>query len=148
MKIYVIDENDFETAGQVIDSAYSSYDTPVITKETIMSKAIDVDTSNLINYEKLPEYNTKLPFEQQLINDCKPFYQSEVSDFIKQELAKQNKPLEMIYVGFSRPDCESWYECPKCKARYGSWSFINGTVTVTDGKFKCHKCETILYVPK
>ena len=43
MKVYIIDENDFQTVGQVIDSAYSGYDTPVITKETIMSKAIDVE---------------------------------------------------------------------------------------------------------
>ena len=33
------------------------------------------------------------------MDDRKPFYQNEVSDFIKQELAKQNAPLEMIYVG-------------------------------------------------
>lgn len=71
MKVYIIDENDFETVGQVIDSDYSGYDTPVITKETIMSKAIDVDTSNLINYEKLSEFNTKLPTEQYLIDSCK-----------------------------------------------------------------------------
>lgn len=49
MKVYIVDENDFQTAGQVIGSTYSGYDTPVITKETIMSKAIDVDTSNLNN---------------------------------------------------------------------------------------------------
>jgi len=44
MKVYIIDENDFQTVGEVIDSAYSGYDTPVITKETIMSKAINFDT--------------------------------------------------------------------------------------------------------
>lgn len=82
------------------------------------------------------------------MDDYKPLYRNEISDFIKQELAKQNAPLEMDYIGYSSHDAESWYECPKCKVHYGSWSFINGTVTVTDGKFKCHKCGTILYVPK
>jgi hypothetical protein len=78
----------------------------------------------------------------------KPFYQDEVSDFIKQELAKQNNPLDLIYTGFSPHDCESWYKCPKCEEQYGSWSFVNGGVTITDGKFKCRKCGTILYEPK
>lgn len=82
------------------------------------------------------------------MDNYKAFCQNEVSDFIKQELAKQNDPLRMNYIGYSSHDDESWYECPKCKAHYGSWSFINGSVTVTDGKFKCHECGTILYVPK
>lgn len=50
----------------------------------------------------------------------KPFYQDEVSDFIKQELAKQNNPLNLIHIGFSPHDCESWYACPKCEEHYGS----------------------------
>lgn len=82
------------------------------------------------------------------MNDYKAFCQNEVSDFIKQELAKQNDPLEMIYVGFSPHDCESLYKCPTCGHICGSWAFVNGAITVTDGKFKCHKCGTILYVPK
>lgn len=82
------------------------------------------------------------------MDDYKPFYQNEISDFIKQELAKQNKPLDLIYMGFSSHDCESWYQCPKCGERYGDWSFVNGGVTITDGKFKCHKCGTILNEPR
>ena len=79
---------------------------------------------------------------------CKTFNQDEVSDFIKQELAKQNKPLDLIYIGFSPHDCEGWYKCPKCEEQYGSWSFVNGAITVTDKKFKCKKCGTVLNVPR
>ena len=70
------------------------------------------------------------------------------SDFIKQELAKQNKPLDLIHIGFSSHDCESQYKCPKCRKQYGSWSFVNGGVIITDGKFRCQECNTILNVPK
>lgn len=69
MKVYIIDENDFETVGQVIDSAYSGYDTPVITKETIMSKAIDFDAPKL--FENRPKIDLKMPTEQYLIDSCK-----------------------------------------------------------------------------
>lgn len=82
------------------------------------------------------------------MDDYKPFCQDEISDFIKQELAKQNKPLDLIYIGFSSHDCESWYKCPKCEEQYGSWSFVNGGVTVTDKKFKCKRCGTILNEPR
>ena len=49
MKVYIIDENDFETVGRVIDSDYSGYSELVITKEVIMSKAIEIDSSILEN---------------------------------------------------------------------------------------------------
>ena len=42
MKVYIVDENDFETTGQVIDSDYSGYNQLVITKETIDSKSIEL----------------------------------------------------------------------------------------------------------
>ena len=45
MKIYVVDENDYETTGQVIDSDYSGYDQLVITKDTIDAKSIDIPFS-------------------------------------------------------------------------------------------------------
>ena len=82
------------------------------------------------------------------MDDYKPLYQNEVSDFIKQELAKQNKPLNMIYTGYSSHDCEAWYKCPKCQQAYGSWGFVNGSIIQTDGKFRCRKCNTILNVPE
>ena len=78
----------------------------------------------------------------------KTFNQNEVSDFIKNELAKQNKPLKLKYVGYSSHDAESRYECPECKYPYGSWDFVNGKVMLTDGKFRCLKCKTILYEPR
>ena len=79
---------------------------------------------------------------------CKTFNQDEINDFIRKELDKQNNPLDMIYLGFSSHDCEAWYRCPKCDETYGSWSFFNGGIITTDGKFKCKKCGTILKVPE
>lgn len=78
----------------------------------------------------------------------KTFNQNEVSDFIKNELAKQNEPLEMDYIGYSSHDAETWYKCPKCGEKYGGWSFVNGSIILTDGMFKCCKCKTILKEPR
>ena len=58
------------------------------------------------------------------------------------------RPNEMIYVGFSPHDCERIYKCPTCGNVCGSWDFVNGTITVTDGKFKCKVCKTILREPR
>ena len=42
MRVYIVDDNDIETAGRVIDSDFSGYDQLVIPLETINEKAIDL----------------------------------------------------------------------------------------------------------
>lgn len=125
----------------VTDADKLAWEKTIKNKDAYASLSMECRYSEVEDIKKETEPSEKM-------NDYKAFCQNEVSDFIKQELAKQNEPLRMDYIGYSSHDCESWYECPKCKAHYGSWSFINGAVTVTDGKFKCHECGTILYVPK
>ena len=47
------------------------------------------------------------------------------------------------YLGFSQHDCETHYECPLCKRKFGSWSTdfykVNGTEHC-----KCPHCESEL----
>lgn len=51
------------------------------------------------------------------------------------------------YVGYSSHDDESRYQCPICKEGYGSWDFINGSVRVMNGLFRC-KCGQLLKKPE
>lgn len=36
------------------------------------------------------------------------------------------KPPEAIYEGFNSHDCETWYKCPVCDKKFGSWSLPSG----------------------
>ena len=65
---------------------------------------------------------------------------------IKSE-GKQEKPGKLKYVGYSSHDDESRYQCPICKEGYGSWDFINGSVRMTNGLFRC-KCGKLLKKPE
>ena len=65
---------------------------------------------------------------------------------IKSE-GKQEKPGELKYVGYSSHDDESRYQCPFCEEGYGSWDFINGSVRITNGLFRC-KCGKLLKKPE
>lgn len=60
---------------------------------------------------------------------------------------KPEKPGELKYVGYSSHDDESRYQCPVCKEGYGSWDFINGSVRVMNGLFRC-KCGKLLKKPE
>lgn len=58
----------------------------------------------------------------------------------------ENRPLDMIYNGFSQHDCEAHYICPKCKQDYGSWTFFHNNLKCGD-TFICD-CGQVLTVPK
>lgn len=60
---------------------------------------------------------------------------------------KPEKPWELKYVGYSSHDDESHYQCPICKEGYGGWDFVNGSVRVTNGLFRC-KCGKLLKKPE
>lgn len=42
----------------------------------------------------------------------------------KTETAKETP--KAIYEGFSSHDCETWYKCPVCNKKFGSWSLPSG----------------------
>jgi len=54
-----------------------------------------------------------------------------------------DKPISMKYTGYSSRDCESWYECPRCKHPYGSWEFRD-----FEDVFKCKNCDQLLKKPQ
>ena len=57
----------------------------------------------------------------------------------------ENRPLDMIYNGFSQPDCEGHFICPKCRQDYGDWTFFRYGLKGGD-TFVCD-CGQLLTVP-
>lgn len=76
--------------------------------------------------------------------------ESRISALLKESEEKPEEPEEpgeLKYVGYSSHDDESRYQCPICKEGYGSWDFINGSVRVMNGLFRC-KCGKLLKKPE
>ncbi len=60
--------------------------------------------------------------------------------------SEDKTPINMVAIGYSSHDCESWYACPLCRTQYGSWEFFHKHLKGGD-VFKC-SCGQKLYVPE
>lgn len=95
--------------------------------------------------------NIMIAYVYSKTND-KEFNYDKIPEKTEYEYSKyEGEAKELNYVGFSSHDCESWYECPMCHAKYGSWGFFHmekSEKEEKDGKlvFTC-KCGTKLYIP-
>ena len=111
-----------------------------------------ISVEDLISHDYYKDYNIQL--KQKRIDEL----QKEI-DSIRRDMKKDTKRIEMKFVGFNQHDSESWYECPDCGKRYGSWGFVNGSIpteqvteTVFGQEYKRHgftcTCGARLYEPK
>lgn len=65
------------------------------------------------------------------------------------KLSEDNKALrnkvynraEAIYLSYSSRDCESWYQCPLCGKRFGSWSIYHQEPNENGTKEYCPHCK-------
>ena len=78
---------------------------------------------------------------------CTDSFQDALTLLELSESEDKEKPGKLKYVGYSSHDSESRYQCPVCKEGYGSWDFINGSVRVMNGLFRC-KCGQLLKKPE
>ena len=68
------------------------------------------------------------------------------SEYQKKMEELKNQAKEMIYVGYDSHSCESWYKCPNCGKKFGSWEHHNKGRKGGD-TFFCEGCGTKLMVP-
>ena len=48
---------------------------------------------------------------------------------------------ELIYESYSSHDCETWYSCPYCKKKIGSWSLPSSGAVKKGEKIYCPHCK-------